>query len=100
MNAVSICNSPSHQVTSVAVSSELTECGFPTWFVRHSEWSSLDGRLSFRMQSGNSRAMRVFAEGGGAAEAGEMRCFSSTPPSSAESGSGVTRIVVKHKSGW
>ena len=53
------------------------------------------------MQSGNSRAMSVFAEGGAGAEAGEMRCFSSTPPSSAESGSGgVTRIVVKHKSGW
>ena len=58
------------------------------------------------MQSGNSRAMSVFAEGG-AAEAGEirqgeMRCFSSTPPSRdvAESGGGVTRIVVKHKSGW
>ena len=95
-------NSRSHQVTSVAVSSELTECGFPPWFVRHSEWSSLDGRLSFRMQSGNSRAMSVFAEGGAAAEAGEMRCFSSTPPSRevAESGGGVTRIVVKHKSGW
>ena len=52
------------------------------------------------MQSGNSRAMSVFDDGGAAAEAGEMRCFSSTPPSSAESGSGVTRIVVKHKSGW
>merc|ERR1719471_35568 len=78
------------------VSSELTECGFPPWFVRHSEWSSLDGKLSFRMQSGNSRAMSVFAEGGAAAEAGEMRCFSSTPPSRevAESGGGgVTRIV-------
>ena len=54
------------------------------------------------MQSGNSRAMSVFAEGGAAAEAGEMRCFSSTPLSRevAESSGGVTRIVVKHKSGW
>ena len=56
----------------------------------------MDGRLAFRMQSGNSRAMRVFTVDG--AE-GEMRCFNSTTLEDAES-EGVTRIVVKHKSGW
>ena len=57
----------------------------------------MDGRLAFRMQSGNSRAMTVFADGG-AEEGGEMRCFNSTP--SEVDAEGVTRIVVKHRSGW
>ena len=58
----------------------------------------MDGRLAFRLQSGNSRAMKVLSADGGA-EDGEMRCFNSTP-SEDEAEGGVTRIVVKHKSGW
>ena len=90
-----------------SVSSELTECGLPPWFVRHRSWSSLDGKVAFHMLSGSSRRFKVKkADNDGNGDVDNESDMSCHDVKNIGNGEGeeeeskAARVIVKHKSGW
>ena len=73
------------------VSTELDECGLPSWLTSHPSWRSLDHRLTLSRVEGTSRRIAMTIEG----KSAQLKCFNITT-----NGEDGARIVLRHRQGW